>query len=394
MADQHQFTWHGTGQDLLSASLEAIASARSSVDMETFTFRDSEIGRRFREALTAAAQRGVRVRLLVDAFGSFGLRRNYFAGLAAAGGAMRWFNELRFASRHFRDHRKLLVVDEAVAFLGGCNIAKEYWGDGITAGWRDGGVGVRGPVAAVLAAEFAEQWKRAADGRWRFPAPRLRRRAEVVRAGEVEVLLIRPGLGPNPLRQALRADLATAKDVAITSAYFLPSHRLRRSLAQAAARGARVRVLLAGRSDVPLMQLASRSLYRRLLRRGVEIWEYEPQVLHAKRIVIDDIVYVGSSNLDPRSLRINFEIMLRIRDGALAATARGQFEEELARYSRQITRDRLHGRRSWWLRFTQRVAYWLFVRLDPELAALRLQAWRRRKNRLLRRVRRKSPPAR
>jgi cardiolipin synthase len=203
----------------------------------------------------------------------------------------------------------------------------------------------------------------------------------------VEALFIKPGFGANPLREALRADLATANDVAVTSAYFLPSHRLRRTLAKAAARGARVRVLLAGKSDVQLMQLASRSLYRRLLARGVEIWEYQPQVLHAKRIVIDDIVYVGSSNLDPRSLRINFEIMLRIRDRSLAAAARAQFEEELARHSLPITRERLRQRRSWWLRLTQRVAYWLFVRFDPELAALRLQEWRRRKNRLLRRVR-------
>jgi cardiolipin synthase len=392
MVAEHHFSWHGTGQDLLAAGLAAIAVARTSVDMETFTFRHSEIGERFREALTAAARRGVRVRLLVDAFGSFGLRRDYFAELVAAGGAMRWFNELRFASRHFRDHRKLLVVDDAVAFVGGCNIAPEYWGDGITVGWRDGGVGVRGPVAAVLAAEFAQQWERATNGRWRFPAGGLRRRLHVARAGEVDALLIKPGFGPNPLREALRADLATANDVAITSAYFLPSHRLRRSLAKAAARGARVRVLLAGKSDVRLMQLASRSLYRRLLSQGVGIWEYQPQVLHAKLIVIDDIVYVGSSNLDPRSLRINFEIMLRIRDQALAATARGQFEEELARHSRRITRETLRRRRSWWLRLTQRVAYWLFVRLDPELAALRLQAWRRRKNRLLRGVRRKTTP--
>jgi len=172
--------------------------------METFTFRDSEIGRRFREALTAAAGRGVRVRVLVDAFGSFGLRRDYFAGLVAAGGAMRWFNELRFASRHFRDHRKLLVVDDALAFVGGCNIAQEYWGDGIETGWRDGGVGVRGPAAAVVAAAFTEQWERAADGRWRFTAGGFRRRVEVATAGEVEVLLIKPGFGPATWRSRRR----------------------------------------------------------------------------------------------------------------------------------------------------------------------------------------------
>jgi cardiolipin synthase len=283
MAEAHSFTWHGTGLSLLEAKLNAIAAARESVCLETFTFRDSDIGRRFRDALTAAARRGVRVRLLVDAFGSFGLERDYFNELVAAGGVMRWFNELRLASFSFRDHRKLLVVDNELALVGGCNIAPEYDGDGITAGWRDNGVSVRGPVVAVLAAEFDRQWERATGRRWTFPPGGMRQRA----TGEVEALFIKPGFGRNPLRDALRRDLATAQDVAITAAYFLPAHRLRHRLAQAVARGARVRVLLASKSDVRLMQLASRSLYRRLVHKGIEIWEYQPQVLHAKLIKLN-----------------------------------------------------------------------------------------------------------
>jgi cardiolipin synthase len=206
--------------------------------------------------------------------------------------------------------------------------------------------------------------------------------------GQVEALFIKPGFGRNPLREALRQDLVSAKDVAITSAYFLPSHKLRQHLAQAVARGARVRVLLAGKSDVPLMQLASRSLYRRLVNRGIEIWEYQPQVLHAKLIVVDDIVFVGSSNLDPRSLRINFEVMLRIQDTTLAATARQQFEADLAQRAIPITRDGIQHGRSWWQRLKQRFAYWLFARLDAELAALKLQVWHVRRARFVRRVKR------
>ena len=388
MAAAHSYTWHGTGQSLLEAKLAAIANARSSVRMETFIFRDSEIGRRFRDALTVAARRGLRVWLMVDPVGSFGLRRDYFDELIAAGGAMRWFNELHLPSLSFRDHRKLLVVDGVVAFLGGCNIAPEYWGDGVTTGWRDGGVGVCGPVAAVLAAEFDRQWRRAVGQRWKFPAGGFSQRVRLEGGAEVEALFIKPGLGRNPLRQALRRDLATAKNVAITSAYFLPSHRLRYHLAQAVARGARVRLLLAGQSDVPLMQLASRSLYRRLMNQGIGIWEYQPQVLHAKLIIVDDIVFVGSSNLDPRSLRINFEIMLRIQDSTLAAAARQQFEADLAQRAIRITRDALKHGCSWWERLKQRLAYWLFARLDPELAALKLQAWHLRKDRFVQRVKR------
>ena len=149
-----------------------------------------------------------------------------------------------------------------------------------------------------------------------------------------------------------------------------------------------MRVLLAGKSDVRLMQLASRSLYRRLLQKGIELWEYQPQVLHAKLIVIDDIVFVGSSNLDPRSLRINFEVMLRIEDAALAATARQQFEADLAQRAIPITRDALQQGRSWWERLKQRLAYWAFARLDPEVAALKLQTWVLRKDRFVQRVKR------
>jgi cardiolipin synthase len=388
MAAAHQFIWHDTGQSLLEAKLTAIAAAQSSVVMETFIFRDSDVGARFRDALTAAARRGVRVRLLVDRVGSFQLRRDYFDGLVAAGGAMRWFNELRLPSFSFRDHRKLLIVDGLLAFVGGCNIAPEYWGDGITTGWRDSGVSVSGSVAEVLEAEFDRQWERALGHRWQFPLGGLRQRVRVESGAEVEALFIKPGLGRNPLREALRRDMETARDVAITSAYFLPSHRLRRRLAQAVARGARVRVLLAGKCDVPLMQLASRSLYRRLVNRGIEIWEYQPQVLHAKLIVVDDIVFVGSSNLDPRSLRINFEIMLRIRDTTLADTARRQFEADLAQRAIPITRDRLQHGRSWWQRLKQRFAYWLLARLDSEIAALKLQVWHLRRDRFVGRVKR------
>jgi cardiolipin synthase len=393
-AARHSFTWHGTGQSLLNAKLDAIAAARVSVGMEVFTFSDSEIGGRFRDALAAAARRGVRVRLIVDAVGSFNLRSDYFTDLMRAGGEMRWFNKLRFASFAFRDHRKLVVIDDALAFVGGCNIAREYFGDGITAGWRDSGVSVCGPVVPLLGAEFGNQWERSHARRWTFSPGGARRAAVATRDAEVEALFIKPGFGSSPLREALRHDLATANEVAITTAYFLPTRRIRRQLAQAVARGARVRLLLAGKSDVRMMQLASRSLYRRLLREGIEIWEYQPQVLHAKLIVIDDVVYVGSSNLDPRSLRINFEIMLRIKDAAVVAFARDQFEVDLARHATPITGDAIKTGRSWWQILCQRLAYWLFARLDPELAALKLHRWHGRKERLVRRIKRRRRPAR
>ena len=378
-SDTHSFEWHGTGFSLLEAMLREITSATASVRMEIYTFADTEIGARFREALCAAAARGVKVRLLVDAVGSLEMKRSYFQPIDDAGGEMRWFNSLKLSSFSFRDHRKLLVVDERVACVGGCNISTEYHGDGIEHGWRDGGVLVRGPVVPALAGEFERQWERAETTSWKFPHGGFSERAVCGAQREVTALFVKPGFGRNPLRDALREDLARARDIAITSAYFLPSHRLRKLMTGAVKRGARVRVLLAGKSDVRLMQLASRSLYRRFVHGGVKIYEYLPQVLHAKLIVLDDVVYVGSSNLDPRSLRINFEIMLRIKDAPLAAAARERFEEDVALRSSEVTRESLKVSRSWWQRIKQRFAYWLLARVDSELAVRKLRTWKLRR---------------
>jgi cardiolipin synthase len=147
-----------------------------------------------------------------------------------------------------------------------------------------------------------------------------------------------------------------------------------------------VRVLLAGKSDVRLMQVASRSLYRRLLLKGIGLWEYQPQILHSKLIVIDDIVYVGSSNLDPRSLRINFEVMLRVRDPRGAGQVRQQFDEDLSTRSLPVTLESIQLNRSLWQRIAQRLAYWLFVHFDPDMAAIRQHTWRDRKEKLVRRL--------
>ncbi|MBL9217477.1 MAG: phosphatidylserine/phosphatidylglycerophosphate/cardiolipin synthase family protein [Opitutaceae bacterium] len=364
------FGWLGSGRALLGAQLEAIDQARGSVRLETYIFAPDETGAGFRTALTAAAQRGVEVDVLMDAFGSLATPEDFFDPLIWAGGRVKRFNAAHPGRFALRDHRKLLLVDDTLAFVGGCNLANEYAGDGIIQGWRDGGVSLRGPLLPVLVGEFAAQWARADAGEWRLSP------GGYARAGgadsRVRALCLKPGFGPSALRSALREDLARARDIAITTAYFLPSRRLLRQLMLADRRGARVRILLAGPSDVPLMSLASRSLYRALICSGVEIFEYQPQVLHAKTLVLDGVVYAGSSNLDPRSLRLNFELMLRIEDPALAATARAQFEADLA-HSRPI-----HAGNSWqqwsaWTRLKQRMAHFILARLDPWFAREQLR---------------------
>lgn len=364
------FQWFGSGAALLDAMERAIASARRSVRLETYIFAPDATGRRFCAALAAAAGRGCVVEVLVDALGSRAATDEFFAPLVAAGGRLRRFNARRLDRFTLRDHRKLLTVDGALAWVGGCNLADEYAGDGVHDGWRDGGVGLSGAVVPVLEAEFARQWERATSAVWRLVPGGY----ALSVPGEVRtrVLAMKPGFGASALRTALRGDLARAANIAITAAYFLPGRRLLGQLRQARRRGARVRLLLPSRSDVPLMALATQSLYRTLLRSGIEVFEYEPQVLHAKSLVLDGVVYTGSSNLDPRSLRLNFELMLRIEDAALAAEAAAQFERDLSR-SRRVTAVTSWQGWSWWRRLGQRAAWLLLARLDPWLAREQLR---------------------
>jgi len=379
--DRHDFEWLPSGHALLQAKLNAINRAQREVVLEIYIFKVGEVGDRFRDALVRAAQRGVAVRVLLDAFGSNLLPKGYFAGLEAAGGLVKWFNRPSLATWSFRDHRKLLVVDQEEAFVGGCNIGPEYDGDGVASGWRDGGVGVHGPVMECLVREFDAQWLLAEEKQWRQRAVRRGRRRRVPCGAEVDALFVYPGFGNNPLREAIADDLHRAQRIGICSPYFLPSVGLRRELAYPERRGADVRILLAGKTDVPLMQLASRSIYRFFLDHGVEIYEYQPQILHAKVLLLDDVVYIGSSNLDPRSLRINFEIMLRIRDAELAKVAWRQFEIDLS-HSHQWTHAELKGYRTWWRRIKQQIAYFVLARLDPRVAEGQLRRWIRRQARL------------
>jgi cardiolipin synthase A/B len=360
--------WLCTGTDMFAAMLRDIEAATFSVSLETYIFAASPLGERFRDALIRARGRGVAVRVLVDAVGSMGLPGGFWGPLREAGGEVRQFNPIALKRFWFRDHRKLLVCDRRIAFAGGFNIAPEYEGDGIRAGWRDLGIRITGPLAAELEASFDDMFARADIRQKRFL--RLDRfETKPVAVGDLpaQLLLSAPCWGRNPIQRALLADLAQARDVRIMAAYFLPSLRLRRDLIRVAPRGGRVQLILAGKSDVMVSQLAAQSLYRRLLKGGVEIQEYQPQVLHAKLIVVDDIVYVGSSNLDQRSLRINYEMMIRLADRAVAEQARDLFAVTLP-HCRRIESAEWRRSRSFWQRLKRRAAYFLLVRVDPYIA--------------------------
>jgi cardiolipin synthase A/B len=263
----------------------------------------------------------------------------------------------------------------STAIVGGFNIAPEYAGDGVNRGWCDTGICITGPVVRDLERSFNELWQLApftpaAIRAWHDVAGR---RPASRAARPVSLLVSGPALHHRLLRRSLRYDLHRAREVSIVSAYFLPSSRVRRLMYRVVERGGSVGVLLAGRSDVPLAQRAAEHLYSRLMRRRVSLFEYQPQVLHAKLLVMDDTVYVGSCNLDHRSLHINFELLLRLEWPELAADARQWFEAALANSAplqrSSWIRGRAPGRRLWsWL------AYLLLSRVDPLIARRRFRA--------------------
>lgn len=361
------WNWLCTGDEVFPAMLSAIEEARAEICLETYTFSAGSPGERFRDALIRARQRGIRVRVLVDALGSYSLPGRFFEPLQQAGAEVRMFNPLALNRMSIRNHRKLLVCDDNIAFVGGFNIAPEYEGDGVKCGWCDIGLKIVGPLAEQLATSFDEMFARADFRHKRFMRLRRFDAKKSVTWPEEQILFGGPGRGQSPIKRALRRDLKMAQDVKIMVAYFLPTWSLRRALTTVAQRGGKVQLILAGKSDVQVSQLAGRSLYRRFLKAGVEIYEYEPQVLHAKLIIVDDIVYVGSSNLDQRSLQINYELMIRFRSPEIAAQAREVFGGSL-KHCRRIELEEWRKSRTLWQKIKQRFAYWLLVRIDPYLA--------------------------
>lgn len=349
--------------------IAAIGEAQKTIVLESYIFSDDALGRDFLLALVMAAKRGVKVQALVDSLGSWLLPDDFFRPLIAAGGEARWFNPLRLWRFGVRNHRKLLICDGETAFIGGFNISEEYDGDGLTRGWCDLGARIKDPeLAETLAISFERLYK-LADFR-RKPLLRLRffKHKRRMRP-HGNLLFTNPGRGASQFQLALYRDLRAARNVRIAVAYFLPTRRLRRELVRVVKRGGRVQLMLPAKTDVPLSQLAARSQYRRLLKRGVEIYEYQPQILHSKLIICGHNTYLGSSNLDIRSLNLNYELMLRMPDAENSAEANRIFDGYLE-HCKKIEPEAWLKSQSLWQRWKLHWAHFLLARIDP-LVALR-----------------------
>lgn len=366
------FRWLETVDQAFEAMLPAIESARHSIRLEVYIYRVSPIGEKVREILMRALRRGVEVKVLVDALGSITLPDRFWDPFIEAGGQFRWFNPIKLQRLGFRDHRKMLVIDDRLAFVGGFNIAPEYQGDGVTKGWHDLGLQVPESMARELAASFDVVFGLADYRHHRFARYRRATVAKVAETPEGQIITSAPGRGPHFMNRVLLADCQRAPRLDIISAYFLPPRQLRRALMQAARHGRPVRLILAGKSDVALSQLASRHLYKGLLTAGVRIFEYQPQILHSKLFFFGDVFYIGSANMDKRSLLVNYELLVRVQNAALAREGQAVFDKALE-HSRPIQLDEWRASRTFWSRLREKYAFWMLSRVDPYLTRLQLE---------------------
>ena len=326
-----------------------IRNAKHRVWVEVYIFYNDHGATRIAEALKQKAREGLDVRVLFDAVGSNATPNAFFNDLAAAGVQIHSFHSLWEGLRRFRpctllnrrNHRKLMIIDNAIGYFGGMNIIdnvenveqQKKENRPISSGWRDVHIRLEGPHQPELAESFDRSWRRA-RGEKVPRRPRAYRRALHLHGNSrnphaplpESIRFFDSGPGFKYSRAArvfTRLIRAARHQITISMAYFLPTGQTLRALLAARRRGVRIRIIVPGKSDVRIVQRATSSLYDKLIRRGFRIYERRQQMLHSKTMIIDDLyTIVGSCNLDPRSLYINLEFLAVIRSRKLAAIMR------------------------------------------------------------------------
>jgi cardiolipin synthase len=329
------------GDEIFPAMTGAIRAATKSVCLESYIFLDDEAGRLFADALIHAAKKGVKVRVLVDGYGSkMGRLTDELEG---AGVDLRVFRPVRAYSLHKiseRSHRKILVVDGRTCFTGGMCIDKRWLGNARSPSeWREAQAQVTGPVAAQMQAIFAENWTYttgeilAGDDLYPVIEPEGSAQAQAVKVSLGDATSLSKMLYYVAIQSA-------EKSIHLQNAYFVPDQQIRHALMAAVKRGVDVKVMVPGRQiDIPLVRAASQKTYGELLRGGVEIFEYQPTMLHNKTMVVDGLFsVVGSINLDARSMGKNAEDSLVLYDAAFAEALEKAFQQDLSK-CRPITEE-------------------------------------------------------
>jgi cardiolipin synthase len=352
------------GPERLEALVALIDGAQESLRVLYYIWVDDESGRRVRDALVAAAGRGVQVSLLVDGFGA--VAGGFFQPLVEARARFCRFVP-RWGRRYLlRNHQKLALADGVKAIIGGFNISNDYFGTAATGAWRDLGLQVEGHNVACLVDYFEAvfTWAELPDASIR----RLRRTLyrSSVRDGAVHWLFGGPTRRLSPWARSVKNDLMHAERVDIVSAYFAPSFSMLRRLFRVAERGS-ARIVVPAKLDHQFLTGAARFFYWRLLKRGARVYEYQVTKLHSKLIVIDDVVHIGSANFDLRSLYLNLEMMLRIENEDFAAMMRRFVDGEIAD-SKRITPEEHRANMTWWNRLKWAFGYFLVATADYNLS--------------------------
>ncbi len=346
------------GQRYFPAMLGAIDRARYSILLEMYLVSSGKVLEQFVEHLQAAAQRGVMICVLLDDFGARGVSPVDRQRLQVAGINLRYYNPVRYQRLRrslLRDHRKLLVVDQDIAFTGGAGIADDFWRfDDATGQWLDVVVQARGDVVGDWRQLFADIWRQWSD------VPLVDCAAGHASGSQLGRVVVNQTPRRLEVKRALLKRVQSAeRRVWLSTAYFVPSLKLRRALRKAAGNDVDVRLLLPGpRTDHPAVRHAGRRYYQRLLRAGVKIYELQPRFLHAKVLLCDHWVSVGSSNVDRWGQRWNLDANQEIDDSDFADSVAAFFQEQFSLSERIELQDWLQ--RPWYRRLLE----WFWGKID------------------------------
>ncbi|CAM3923825.1 cardiolipin synthase ClsB [Pseudomonas wadenswilerensis] len=362
------------GEEYFDSAFAAIEQARVEILLETFIIYEDKVGKQLQQLLIAAAKRGVKVEMLVDGYGTADLSLDYLRELSEAGVHLQAFDpspkRLGMRTNLFRRlHRKILVVDGEVGFVGGINYCADHLADFGPMAKQDYAVQVRGPIVADLqraTLRLLEQQSVLRPGTRRWWQRRVPINPDSEQASMT--LCIRDNQDhPNDIEQHyLRALRAARERITIANAYFFPGYRLLRAIRNAARRGVRVTLVLQGMPDMPWVRLCSRLLYNYLIRDGVRIFEYCERPLHGKVALVDrHWSTVGSSNLDPLSLALNLEANLIIRDETFNTRLHEHLQELTAHRCKAVSLQR--ALRGYWWRAPLIFLTFHFIRHFPAL---------------------------
>jgi cardiolipin synthase A/B len=342
------------GDEIFPAMLAAIGAAQRTITFETYIYWSGNIGERFADALIERALAGVKVHLMLDWVGCSKMSGDLLGRMTQAGieveryHALRWFG---LGKLNNRTHRKVLIVDGAVGFTGGVGIADQWDGHAQDPDhWRDMHFQVKGLVVAQMQAAFLDNWIKSTGcvlhGEAYFPA------LTAVGSQEMQMFTSSPDGGADSMRlMYLTAITAADRSIDIEAAYFIPDTLMIRELESARERGVRIRVLVPDKYlDSETVRISSKRGWGRLMKSGVEIYVYEPTMLHCKMLIFDRfMVSVGSTNFDMRSFELNDEASLNVYDAVFAQQMTDVFERDLAssvRYTYERWRNRTWGQKA------------------------------------------------